>query len=244
MDYQIDSVEALLCMIWHKDSNSEMHERGNNGFVICDGSEFSFFCDGKEVIADSRHLLVLPKGSSYNFKCRSTGLTYTYNFSGSVPEGTPFTIAHSASTAILSFAAELQGVSDPYTKIGLMYRVLGAALGIEQKEKIPEIIRPQIDYIQENPGNPELSNGSLAAMTNISEVYFRKLFVRTFGVSPHEYITGLRIARAKQLLLCGKNVSETAQLCGFASLYYFSGAFKKATGKSPTDFVKDNGKKI
>ncbi len=238
MDYRIDSVELLLSNVWHRDSGSEMHVRGNNGLVICDGSEFSFFCGDKEVIANSRHLLVLPKGSSYSFRCRGTGLTYTYNFVGSVPFDTPYCIAHSASSAILSFAAELQRVSDPYTKIGLMYRILGTALGIEQREKIPEIIRPQLEYIRENPGNPELSNGSLAAMTNISEVYFRKLFVRAFGVSPHEYITRLRIEKAKQLLLCGKNVSETAQLCGFASLYYFSGAFKKATGCSPSDFAR------
>lgn len=237
MDYQIDSVEALLCMIWHKDSNSEMHERGNNGLVICDGSEFSFFCNGKEVIADSRHLLVLPKGSSYSFRCRSTGLTYTYNFAGSVPEDTPYSIAHSGKNDILSFAAELQRVSEPYTRIGLMYRIIGAALGAEQ-EVIPEIIRPQVEYIRNNPANPELSNGTLAAMTSISEVYFRKLFVQTFGVSPHQYVTRLRIDKAKQLLLCGKNASETAQLCGFASLYYFSSAFKKSTGYSPSGFVR------
>ena len=49
MDYRIDNVELLLSGVWHRDGGSEMHVRGANGLVICDGSEFSFFCNGKEV---------------------------------------------------------------------------------------------------------------------------------------------------------------------------------------------------
>lgn len=241
MDYRIDNVEALLCITWHKDSGSEMNERQNHGFVICDGSEFSFYKNGKEIIADSTHLLVLPKGSTYNFRCRKTGVTYTYNFDGAVPENSPYNIALHGNTDLVSYAKEMQKASDIYTKIGLMYRIIGKALNDENPESIPSIIRPQVEYIRKNFGNPEISNSRLASMTNISEVYFRKLFVKTLSTTPHEYIVNLRIDKAKQMLLEGKNVSETAFTCGFSNLYYFSGAFKRSVGVSPSEYVKQNG---
>lgn len=241
MDYRIDETDSLLCITWHKDSGSKMNQRPNHGFVICDGSEFTFYVDGKEIVADNTHLLVLPKGASYNFKCRKSGVTYTYNFKGAVPGDSPYNISLRDNTKILSYAKELQKVSDIYTKIGLMYRIAGEALGAENAENIPDIIRPQVEYIRKYFGSSEISNRFLASMTNISEVYFRKLFVRTLGVSPHEYITELRLGKAKQLLLGGMNVSETATLCGFSNLYYFSGAFKRSIGVSPSEFVRQNG---
>ena len=241
MDYRIDKVDTLLRVLWQKDSGSKMSERYNNGFVICDGSEFSFFANGEEVIADSTHLLVLPKGATYNFRCRKSGVTYTYNFDGAVPGNIPYNIEHYESTSILSYAEELQKTSDMYTKTGLMYRIIGKALGGDVKESIPNIIRPQTEYIRSHFGNPEISNSRLASMTNISEVYFRKLFVKTLSITPHEYIVNLRIEKAKQMLLEGKNVSETAFACGFSNLYYFSGAFKRSVGVSPSEYVKQNG---
>lgn len=241
MDYRIDKVDTLLRVLWQKDSGSKMSERYNNGFVICNGSEFSFFVNGEEVIADSTHLLVLPKGATYNFRCRKSGVTYTYNFDGAVPGNIPYNIEHYESTSILSYAEELQKTSDMYTKTGLMYRIIGKALGGDVKESIPNIIRPQTEYIRSHFGNPEISNSYLASLTNISEIYFRKVFVRTFGVSPHEYITNLRMENSKQMLLSGRTVSETAAFCGFSNLYYFSAAFKKHIGISPTEYVKQNG---
>ena len=244
MEYRIDEVTDLLCAEWQKDNGSEMTDRYSHGFVICDKSEFSFYENGREIIADQKHLLILPQGSAYNFRCRKSGLTYTYNFYGKVQGNAPYSIEIRENTKILSYAEELQKVYDPYTKTGLMYRILGDALNTESKRNIPEIIKPQVDFINSHLDSPELSNSYLASLANISEIYFRKLFKRTFGVSPHEYIIGRRIEKAKQYLVSGKNVSETTSLCGFSNLYYFSGAFKKACGISPSEFAKQYGDKI
>ncbi len=241
MDYTITEVLDLLCLPWHKDSGSHMKERQSNGLVICDGSEFSFFTGENEVKADKRHILVLPQGASYHFICRKSGVTFTYNFRGNVPGDIPYSIETDAVARCISHARELQRADNTYTKIGLMYNILGDALGNATQQNIPDIIKPQLDYIHENFWDADISNGFLASLTNISEVYFRKLFVKTFSTTPHEYIVNLRIEKAKRMLLEGKNVSETAQLCGFSNLYYFSGAFKKIVGASPSEYVKTYG---
>ena len=240
MEYRIDEVTDLICAVWQKDNGSETKNRHSHGFVICDKSEFSFYENGRKIIADRKHLLVLPKGSDYNFRCRKSGLTYTYNFHGKVPENTPYSIDIHDNSKILSYAAELKKESDMYTKIGLMYRILGEALNTVNQVNVPEIIKPQVDYINSNLDCAGLSNSFLASLTNISEIYFRKLFKKTFCISPHEYIMNKRIERAKHFLLSGKNVSETAALCGFSNLYYFSGAFKRACGISPSGFAKQH----
>lgn len=241
MDYTILEVLELLCHTWHKDSGTNMKERQSNGLVICDGSEFSFYASGKEIIADSTHLLVLPKGASYHFICRKTGVTYTYNFRGSVPGDKPYSIETDAVSKCIFHARELRKADNTYTKIGLMYNILGDALGNTTQQSIPDLIKPQLDYIHKNFWDADISNGFLASLTNISEVYFRKLFVKTLAATPHEYIVNLRIEKAKRMLLEGKNVSQTAFACGFSNLYYFSGAFKKIVRVSPSEYAKMYG---
>lgn len=237
MDYTITDIGSLICHAWHKDGGSYMINRKDNGIVICDGSEFSFFANDKEVKTDSRHVLILPKGASYNFRCRKSGVTYTYNFNGTVPEAIPYSIETNSISSCISHARKIQRASDVYTKIGLMYRIIGDALNGRDEQEIPEIIKPQVEYIRQNFGSCDITNSKLASMTNISEIYFRKLFVKSMGTSPHEYICSMRIEQAKKLLLEGKSVSEAALLCGFSNLYYFSASFKKKVGMSPSTYA-------
>lgn len=72
--------------------------------------------------------------------------------------------------------------------------------------------------------------------------YLRKLFKKEMGVSPLEYMTGLRMKSAERLLSNvwsnGYTVAEIAQLCGFEDALYFSRVFKKYYGHSPSKFSK------
>ena len=239
--YSINEVTELLCHFWQAGLRSDMKCRRAHGFVLCRESEFSFFCDGREIVADKSHILFLPKSAHYSFVCRKSGLTYTYNFEGSLPFSEPYCVEIADNSRCLAVAEEMQKKDGDFAKIGLMYRIFGYIFDKNSLSDIPEIIRPQVEYIQKSFGNGDISNEFLASMTNISEVYLRKLFVRHLGVSPHEYISGVRIENAKRLLAEGKNVSETASLCGFSSLYYFSAAFGKRVGTSPSEFSRHGG---
>ena len=79
----------------------------------------------------------------------------------------------------------------------------------------------------------------LAAVSNMSEAYFCRLFKRLAGMSSTEYITRKRIERAKLLLEKeDRGVSEAAFAVGFNDSGYFSRVFKRWTGMSPAEFKR------
>lgn len=76
--------------------------------------------------------------------------------------------------------------------------------------------------------------------------YLRKLFKKEMGVTPLEYMTGLRMRKAESMLTTmwssDYSVSEIGQLCGYDDALYFSRVFKKHFGFSPSAFAKNRGK--
>ena len=103
------------------------------------------------------------------------------------------------------------------------------------------IIRAALQYMENNISDPALSNSVLAAKANISEVYFRKLFVSQYGISPKQYILDVRIEKAKELLSDGaKKITSISEECGFSSIYHFSRSFKEKTGFTPTEYMNNN----
>lgn len=72
--------------------------------------------------------------------------------------------------------------------------------------------------------------------------YLRKLFKKEVGLSPLEYMTGLRMKNAETLLTAmwtnEYTISEVARMCGFEDALYFSRVFKKYYGCAPSNFSK------
>lgn len=85
-----------------------------------------------------------------------------------------------------------------------------------------------------------LSVTELAEMEHLSESRFREIFREAFGTPPMEYIIGLRIAHACELLLTTDlNVSETAEICGYTDVMYFCRLFRRKMGVSPAGYRKN-----
>ena len=82
-----------------------------------------------------------------------------------------------------------------------------------------------------------LSLEEYAAMCCMSKYHFLRLFKAVTGTTPMEYRTRIRIDHAKELLQNSYySVYEIAAALGYASLAYFSTAFRRATGLSPTEY--------
>ncbi len=95
------------------------------------------------------------------------------------------------------------------------------------------------DYIHTHYRESELSVSSIAEHFHLSESYFRKLFVQSFGISPLKYINLLRVDYAADLISSGYyRINEAAEMSGFRDAKYFSTAVKEITGKRPSDFKK------
>jgi AraC-like DNA-binding protein len=83
----------------------------------------------------------------------------------------------------------------------------------------------------------ELSVAALAEEVGMSRSAFTRLFTRTQGMAPVEYLEDLRMQAAVTALRAGeKSVQEIAFACGYRDSHYFSRAFKKRLGRSPSEY--------
>lgn len=105
------------------------------------------------------------------------------------------------------------------------------------KKEINPKIKNSVTYITENYMKSDISITKVAEYSNMSEVYFRKLFKKEFGISPKKYIIDARIKLAESLIESGYySLYEVSEKCGFSDYKYFSTEFKKITGSSPSDY--------
>ncbi|MCS7464667.1 AraC family transcriptional regulator [Paenibacillus doosanensis] len=80
---------------------------------------------------------------------------------------------------------------------------------------------------------------SLAQMAGLSVSHYSRLFKKYIGYSPIDYLTHLRVDRAKELLvLSDYRLKLIASSVGYTDEFYFSRIFKKVTGVSPRDYAK------
>lgn len=76
----------------------------------------------------------------------------------------------------------------------------------------------------------------LAKVADISKYYLIKQFEECSGLSPHQYITNLRINHAKKLLKSNKNSADIALESGFYDQSHFTKCFKEYTGVTPMTY--------
>ena len=101
---------------------------------------------------------------------------------------------------------------------------------------------PAINFIHENYQSVSFDYKSLPKLCNMSYTYFRRLFTKQYGVAPNEYVTGLKIDRACELLVTDHfKISQIAEIVGYSDVYYFSKKFKQIKGITPTEYKKTNG---
>ena len=76
-----------------------------------------------------------------------------------------------------------------------------------------------------------------------SKFHFRKLFKQLYGLSPHQYLTFVRINNAKQLLQCGIPTADVCLAVGFESISSFKNLFKRHTSLTPAAWVQHQQKR-
>lgn len=77
----------------------------------------------------------------------------------------------------------------------------------------------------------------VSARAHLSPYHFLRVHRQLFGETPHEFLTRLRVERAKTLLAAGShNVTEACFGVGFSSLGSFSALFSDRVGVSPSEY--------
>lgn len=101
-------------------------------------------------------------------------------------------------------------------------------------------IQRLIDFI-EGRLESELSLTELASVIRLSPRHFARLFKKTFGLSPHQYVMRERVRQAKRLLTERKSpISEIALSLGFGNQSYFTYIFHRVTGITPKRYRREH----
>lgn len=106
----------------------------------------------------------------------------------------------------------------------------------ERERRTWSVIDDAITFIQEKFCE-ELSLEDVADHVHLNSHYFSKVFKQRIGETFIDYVTRLRINKAKELIRDGKlSLKEVCYLVGYKDPNYFSRVFKKAAGVSPTEY--------
>jgi AraC-like DNA-binding protein len=109
---------------------------------------------------------------------------------------------------------------------------------IQQQNAEPLPVTRAKQFIEERK-TEDISLRDVAKVVNVSTFYFCKLFKKATGLTFTEYLSQVRIAKAKNLLLNPNlRVSEIAYDIGYQSLTHFNRTFHRITGQSPTAYRK------
>jgi AraC-like DNA-binding protein len=117
-------------------------------------------------------------------------------------------------------------------------RITSRLTGAQRPPKAPDTrvahrLRELLDAHITSP----LSLDAAAAALGRSVPHVVRSFSREYGLSPHAYVTGRRIDRARSLLLQGAAPAEVATMTGFYDQAHFTRNFKKHTSATPASFA-------
>lgn len=113
-----------------------------------------------------------------------------------------------------------------------------------QRNEIPkaylyrQVVQAKL-YI-ENNYDKEINLELISREAAFSKFHFLRLFRKSFGLTPNQFLTEVRLENAKKLFTQGVSVQDVCWQVGFDSLSSFSNLFKRKFGTSPTSYVQLN----
>ena len=111
----------------------------------------------------------------------------------------------------------------------LMSPVDPADAGTQRSAAVDEAVRYMSEHFDQR-----LSLETLAAAVSMSTCYFAHVFKEETGLSPHRYLTEIRLEYSRYLLKTGDlPVQEIAERCGFSNAGAFSASFRQHMGCTP-----------
>jgi len=242
----ITKVYSVSTLYTFEKTKLKRNDRERWAAVIKYEGETVYSFNGKRFLSDIDHIVILPKGCSYDWQCTRSGHFSIIEFESEKTFEEPFSFSVKNGETILKMfkdleskrnlrkpMVELESIRDTYSILLVLTQTVEARyLPTEKQQKIV----PAVEYISQHY-NENITNDELAAIAGMSTVYFRKLFTSIMGVSPITYVHQFRTEKAKEMLASDYGtLSDIAQSLGYLNLYDFSRDFKKHTGVAPSKY--------
>lgn len=143
-----------------------------------------------------------------------------------------FQIAH---RRLENGAGALEADEGMFSVLAELFSRHGSAiiLPVETREKTA--VYQAREYLNDN-FDTDVGLEELAGMAGLSRAHLIRAFRREFHITPHAYLTDIRIRRARHLLRQGESPASVALECGFADQAHFTRHFKARTGVTPGQF--------
>jgi YesN/AraC family two-component response regulator len=117
-----------------------------------------------------------------------------------------------------------------------LYRY-GAETDVRSRQQYFEQLSPAIQFIEKYYNTP-LTLDQLARELSVTPQYTCTLFQNALGLRPFEYLTKIRLRKAKELLILNRDfdIGEVAREVGYEHPSYFIKLFKRHEGMTPLHF--------
>lgn len=235
---------------FHKASKStaEVKNRELNAFLIRVKGYADYIFENSTLRVNEGEMIFVPKGSSYGFvtPLQKENLYTSINFLADnvVLPAKVYSLSdfHDVKYITDSFAElwNFGDESDKYKCFSLFYELVSYITKMEHLSDVQRrkhaVIEPAVEYLKKHIYDSDLKISKLCALCGVSDTYFRKIFFARFGMTPSEYITAGRLSYAKMIIESNEyaTLKEVAELVGYNDPLYFSKAFKKFYGYSPS----------
>ena len=122
-------------------------------------------------------------------------------------------------------------------QIGILFSETMMLRDGHSKKKYSKLLEDAKAFIDKNYKHDDMSLNMVAAQVNISPSYFSTIFSNEMGQTFVEYLTHVRLEKARELLMCSNmRTAEIGYEVGYKDSHYFSYIFKKVVGCSPKEY--------
>ncbi|MCH5186061.1 MAG: helix-turn-helix transcriptional regulator [Oscillospiraceae bacterium] len=244
---------------FHKDGKTAYH----NLVLVYDGAG-NFECGGKKYTVQRGDLVFFPMGSKRNMTVGNSKFLafYSFNFQYSMVSEHDNVWSTNYYPLPLAFVKHIDDnglfirLEELFLKILKDFAAMQPNSAYKTRFYATEILslllnenRENVSFSQRNTVNKSIEYMSehfsekitlkeLADISGKSVSYYGKTFKSIMGITPIEYLLKIRISYAKTLLESNTSVTDTARLCGFSDLYYFSKLFFKKEHISPSEYKR------
>ena len=220
------------------------HSHRSYEIICCSSGSCTTFIDGKSYYMEASDILIVPPGTLH-YAVSNIEFTDIYLQAKSLnfnkveitrdTDGKIFTL-------MLMLQSVLDGKGGNYQRIAdSILDTICACLEEELNQNYKYQFTGELkSIILEGFGDPDFDLAEEIRKIGYNKDYLRRCFEYDMGKSPLEYLTELRINKAKELLLQSdfESVAKVALRCGFYDSLYFSTCFKKHTSLSPLAYRK------
>lgn len=213
--------------------------------------------NGKVLLAEKNQVAYMSKGLEYTVQFFDTAPnqedSVVFHFQLRDMDGSEIAPTLSPKICIKnvdpSVALSIESATEEFDKnvvcvpiiTSVIYELLALSCQRQRKRVVSRRYKCISEGIEIMESNSDKTLTEIAEICGVSEGYFRKLFKEYSGENPIDFRQRHRIEKAKSLLILDTHsIAEIADELHFSDIYHFSKTFKKFTGLSPLQYVKQN----